>query len=174
MSAFDGQADLLATLIASTAQFQTVTGTATVDAAKAKIALHEAKDKTTAAELRLTYPRAIVGDGGPIERVRVGTGTWQGTGSLFLGFEFEAPADKTTTRSQRAWFLEKVSSIMRQAEVIADSRATPTGYSTSHLHIRGYKRVAGPHYVQPSERAQPSDTQNLLRVLWVIEFEVMY
>jgi hypothetical protein len=97
-----------------------------------------------------------------------------GAGSLFLSFEFETPTDKITTKAQRAWFLEKTSAIMREAEVIADSRATPSGYSTSHLQFRKYKRTFGPNYIQPSEREQPEDTENPLRVLWVMEFEIEY
>jgi hypothetical protein len=178
MSAFDGQADLLATLIASCAEFQSVVGASgatAVTQAKDKIAIHEALDKDTPLAPRITYPRAIIADGGVIERQMVGTAIpLSGTGSLYLGFEFEAPADKTTTKSQRAWFLSKVSTIMREAEVLVTSRATPAGYSTSHLQIRSYKRTAGPMYVQPSERAQPTHTDNRLRVLWVIEFEVIY
>lgn len=174
MSAFDGQADLLATLIASTATFQSVTGTSTVPAAKNKVGLHEALDEDDETAPQILYPRAIIADGGIIERMRVGTGTWMGSGSMFLSFEFEAPTDKTTTKAQRAWFLEKTSAIMREAEVIADSRATPTGYTTSHLHIRKYKRTAGPSYIQVSEREQPPDTDNPLRVLWAIEVEIEY
>lgn len=174
MSAFDGQADLLATLYASTATFQSVTGTNTVPTAKAKIAIHEALDEGDETAPKIPYPRAIIADGGVIERARVGTGTWMGAGSLFLSFEFEAPTDKITTNAQRAWFLEKTSAIMREAEVIADSRVTPSGYSTSHLHIRKYRRTYGPQYIQPSMREQPEDTANPLRVLWAIEFEVEY
>ncbi len=177
MSAFDGQADLLATLIASCATFQSVVGASgatAVTQAKDKIGLHEALDEDDETAAAINYPRAIIADGGVISRMRVGTGTWMGTGSLFLSFEFEAPTDKQTTKSQRTWFLEKTSAIMREAEVIADSRAAPTGYSTSHLHIRQYKRTFGPNYIQPGEREQPEDTQNPLRVLWVMEFEIEY
>lgn len=174
MSAFDGQADLLATLVASCATYQSVTGTSTVLSAKNTIGIHEALDETDETAPKIVYPRAVIADGGIISRLRVGTGTWMGTGSLFLSFEFEAPTDKVTTKAQRAWFLEKTSAIMREAEVIADSRATPTGYTTSHLHIRAYKRTFGPNYIQPSDREQPEDTTNQPRVLWVIEFEIEY
>lgn len=174
MSVFDGQSDLLRTLIASCATFQTVTGQSTVAAAKTRCVAHEALDETNESATAVPYPRAIVADGGVIERDCVGTSTWRGVGSLWLVFQFAAPADKTTTLAQREWFTTKTSTIMREAEVIADSRATPSGYSTSHLRIRRYRRTTGPQYVQPIEREQPDETANPLGPLWEIEFEVEY
>ena len=170
MSAFDGQMDLLATLIASTAEFQSTTSASTVALAKDRIGYHESADE----ENPIKYPRATIADGGVIERVKTSTGSWRGTGSLFLSFEFPAPTNKVTVEQQREWFLTKVSTIMRQAEVIGDSRATPTGYSTSHLMIRSYRRLNGPFALQPSERDLPEDTDSPLRPLWAIEFEVEY
>ena len=174
MSAFDGQADLLATLIASTATFQSVTGMSTVATAKERIALPEALDDDTAEAHAVPYPRAIITDGSLIERRSAATGTWRGTGSLFLAFEFEAPPDKRTELTQRAWFLNKVSTLLREAEVISDSRATPSGYSSTHLVLRSYRRVAGPFVVAPARREQPDDSEAELRPLWAIEFEVEY
>lgn len=170
MSAFDGQMDLLATLIASTAQFQTITATSTVALAKDRIGYHEAAD----GDAPIKYPRAVISDGGVIERVKTSTGSWRGTGSLFLSFEFPAPTTKTTVELQREWFLSQVSTIMRQAEVIGDSRATPSGYSNSHLMIRAYRRLNGPFALQPSERDLGEETENELQPLWVVEFEVEY
>lgn len=170
MSAFDGQMDLLATLIASTAKFQSLTGTATVAAAKERIGSHEAADGPDGVPL----PRAIIADGGTVERIKTSTGSWRGSGSLFLTFEASAPSDKKTVEQQREWFVAAVSTLMRQAEVIADSRATPSGYSSSHLMIRQYRRTNGPHYYQPAIIEAPEDTQNPVLPVWVMEFEVEY
>jgi hypothetical protein len=172
VSVFDGQADLLATLIASSATFQTLTGTATVAAAKAKIGIHEAFDDTIGSDAAITYPRAIVADGGIVERELVGTANRKGTGSLFLSFEFESPADKTTILLQRTWFVGQVSTIMREAEVISDSRATPSGYTSTHILIRRYRRTFGPQVVLQCDRDQTTNDSG--RNLWAMEFEIEY
>lgn len=174
MSAFDGQADLLATLIASSATFRTLTATSTVAAAKDRIAIHEAEDEDSSTEKQMPYPRAVISDGGLIERENVGTGTWKGTGSLFLAFEFEAPPSKQSVKQQRAWFVGQVSSIMRESEVVSDSRATPSGYTTTHLVVRRYRRTAGPLVVLPSDREHDDASQAQLRPLWAVEFEIEY
>jgi hypothetical protein len=161
VSAFDAQADLMRVLIASCSTFQTVTGLSTVALAKARVAEHQALDEEDEASPIVEYPRCI------------GTATWGGTGSLLLVFQFEAPSDKASTLAQREWFVGKVSAIMREAEVIAASRATPSGYDTSHLHIKAYRRTAGPYALPP--RLVDQDAEDVpVRPLWEMEFEVEY
>jgi hypothetical protein len=173
VSAFDAQADLMRVLIASCSTFQTVTGLSTVALAKARVAEHQALDEEDEASPIVEYPRCIVADGGVIERRVMGTATWGGTGSLLLVFQFEAPSDKASTLAQREWFVGKVSAIMREAEVIAASRATPSGYDTSHLHIKAYRRTAGPYALPP--RLVDQDAEDVpVRPLWEMEFEVEY
>ena len=172
MSIFDGQADLLATLIASTALFQALTETVEVAAAKLKIGLHESADEGAG---EITFPRATIYEGGPVERQKIGTGVWRGSGSLFLLFEIEVPlANATSLQAQREYFVTKVATIMRQAEVIADSRATPTGYSTSHLQMKRYTKSSGPDYVLASKREKKSPAGTPDLTLWQMEFEVEY
>jgi hypothetical protein len=171
MSVFDGQSDLLATLVASSTTFRTLVNESTVALAKNHIGIFEAEDETTATETAIAYPRAIIADGGIVERELVGTATRKGSGSLFLAFEFEAPSDKTTVLLQRTWFVGQVSTIIREMEVVSDSRATPSGYSTSHLLVRKIRRSAGPLIVPQSDREQ---TTTALRPLWAMEFEVEY
>ncbi len=173
MSAFDEQLDLLRVLVASSSTFQTLTGSATVAAAKMRVAGHEALDDEYDGEIVTQYPRAIVSDGGVIQRERQGTGCWGGNGSLFLLFQITTPTDKVSSLSQREWFVDKASSIMREMEVIADSRAAPSGYSTSHLYIHRYRRTAGPNAVPAVDR-EHEESNTPQPPLWEMEFEVEF
>ena len=169
MSIFAGQADLLAELFAATAKWKTITQTTTAADAKRKIAIHEAEDR---GQPKLSYPRIVIYDGGTIERNKLATSTWGGRGSLIATFEIElTKTHGLTAAAQRATFSQLISDLWREAEVISDSRAAPSGYSTSHLQITTYRRSEGPQYVPPTERG-PQD--GVLKTLWQMEFEVEY
>ena len=171
MSIFNGQADLLAELVAASSTFQTLTGTASVAAAKVFVKIAEAFDETMGSDTVLAYPRAIIADGGIVSRRKVDIGQMSGRGSLFLSFEIEIPTgNQTTILTQRTYFLDRVSAIISEMEVVSMSRATPSGYSTSHLQMQEINRVNGPGYVPIDEREQTGT----YAPLWVMEFEIIY
>lgn len=172
MTIFGGQADLLATLFAYTATFKALVGVTTVDAAKTRIGLHQSDDEGCD---RIEYPRITIFEGGTLASEKVGTSSWRGTGSLFALFEIEVPTTfATSIPAQRSYFTAKVSAIIREAQVIADSRATPSGYSTSHLQIRRFSRVEGPGYVPAVKREQNAPGVAPDQPLWQMEFEIEY
>ena len=175
MSAFSPQADLLAVLVASSATFQAIVSAGTVAEARASVAIPVAFDEEQGDDQPLAYPRAIITDGGVINRKAVGVGARSGTGSLFLAFEVTIPQESQgTVYARRAYFMAKVSAIIQEMEAVSDSRATPSGYTTSHLQIKEINRVNGPGEIPIDEREQPADDENPLDPLWVIEFEVTY
>jgi hypothetical protein len=172
MAIFDGQADLLATLFASTATFQSITGTTTVAAAKARIGLHQSADEGVT---NIAYPRITIFEGGTVESEKAGTGVWRGRGSLFALFEIEIPAaSAVSVQTQRACITSKISAIIREAQVIADSRATPTGYTTSHLQVRRFVRTSGPDFVRQIDREQNAPGDAAPQPLWEMEWEIEY
>lgn len=175
-AAFDGQADLLQELVAASATFQTLTGESTVAATKKHVALAEAEDEDpdeSTQPQRLDYPRAIVSDGGIVEIESVSMSDSRGSGSLFLSFEFEIPiGSRSTMAIKRAWFVTKVSAVIQEMWVVSKSRATPTGYSTSHLQILRTTRVNGPGEI-PQDAVEPNEDGSP-RFIWVMEFEVTY
>lgn len=169
MSIFDEQADLLAELFAATATWQTITRTSTAADAKRKIGIHEVENQ---GQRKLDYPRIVIYDGGTIEREKLATATWGGRGSLIATFEIElTKTHGLRAEEQRSHFVTLLSDLWREAEVISDSRAAPSGYSVSHLQVRRYRRTEGPHYVAPTEVAVQ---QGVLKTLWQMEFEVEY
>lgn len=137
MSTTDYQADLLKVLIASTATFQSVTGTGSVAAARARIIIGEATDEghdDSDPQKPMRFPRAIITRAGKSTTV-VGTGTYSRGGELLVLFQFRAPIANTIAE-QEAWFTAVTHDIEDEAMTISVSRATPSGYSTSHLQIR--------------------------------------
>lgn len=137
MSTTDYQADLLKVLIASTATFQSVTGTATVAAAKNRIVIGEATDEghdDSDPQKPLKFPRAVITRAAKSTAL-VGTATYARGGELLVLFQFRAPIANTITE-QEAWFSAVTDDIEEEAMTISVSRATPSGYSTSHLQIR--------------------------------------
>ncbi len=172
---FDAQADLLQELVAASTTFQTLTGESTVAATKKHTALAEAMDEDedeSNQPQKLAYPRAIVADGGIVSLKRISISDSVGSGSLFLSFEIEIPAGYRTMATKRAWFVGKVSAIVQEMLAASISRATPSGYSTSHLQIIEMNRVNGPgeygqNEVEPNDDGSP-------RFIWAMEFEVTY
>jgi hypothetical protein len=172
----DGQADLLQELVAASATFRTLTGESTVAAAKKHVALAEAQDEDddeSSQPQKLDYPRAIVSDGGIVDIESTSFSDTRGTGSLFLSFEFEVPkANRGSMATKRTWFVTKVSTIIEEMWTVSKSRATPSGYSTSHLQLLRTTRVNGPgeygqDEVEPHEDGSP-------RFIWAMEYEVTY
>ena len=172
MTIFNGQADLLAELVAASATWQTLTGTATVAAAKAFVKIAAAFDETQGSDTAQAIPRAIIADGGIISRKKVSIGQYEGSGGLFLSFEIGIPsASQTTLLTRRTYFLDRISAIISEMEVISASRAAPSGYSTSHIQIKEIHRVNGPGEYEIAQKEQNSDTYV---PVWAIEFEITY
>ncbi len=175
MSTTDVQADLLAALIASTATFQSVTNTASMASARVRIAIGEATDEghdDSDGQTPLDLPRAVVTRASERTSV-VGTATYAGSGELLVLFEFRAPGSKVTQNEQEAWFTAATSDIVREAFTLSVSRASPTGYSTSHLQIRSAE-MSDVSYLRPGLDQQPDENETRPRLRWQREWRVEY
>ena len=175
MSTTDVQADLLAALIASTATFQSVTGTASMAAARVRIAVGEATDdghEDSDGQTPLDLPRAVVTRSSKSVSV-VGTATFAGTGELLVLFEFRAPGSKATQNEQEAWFTAATDDIVSEGMTLSVSRASPSGYSTSHLQIRS-SDLSDVSYLRPGLDQQPEENETRPRLRWQREWRVSY
>lgn len=140
---------MLEVLLAHSSTFQALTGAANAAAALAFIRQSQAEDRGADA---LDYPRAIV-EAVEESSEQAGTGTRRRRGALLLSFEAEVPpAHDDTVELQRTWFLDQVRSIQADMEAISDSRATPSGYTHSHLQIKQMTWDVEPFQVPLSER----------------------
>lgn len=175
MSTTDYQADLLAVLIASTATFQSVTGTATAAAAKKCIAIGDATDfghDDADGQKPLRYPRAVITRSRK-SRSLVGTATYAATGELLVLFEFRPPQEHATQNQQEAWFTAATDDIADEAWTLSVSRATPSGYSTSHLQIRNAD-MSDINYTHPRADDLPDDNEPDKQPLFDREWRVEY
>lgn len=162
--------EMLEVLLAHSSTFQTLVGAANAAAALAYIRQVQAED-TGAAEL--VYPRAIVSE---IEEESelVGTATWRRRGALLLSLEAEIPAaSDDTVEMQRDWFLERVRNIQSEMETASASRATPSGYSHSHLQVRKCSWAVEPFLVPLADR-EDVDVEAVVnrQPLWACQWRV--
>ena len=177
-TSFDTQADLLQELVSASSTFQTLCGESTVAATKKHTALAQAEDEDddeSNTPQKLGYPRAIVADGGIVDIESISMSDCRGTGSLFLSFEFEIPkASRTSMAVKRAWFVTKVSAIIQEMWTTSKSRATPSGYTTSHLQLLRTTRVNGPGEYPQDVVDQGDENTTPPGPIWAMEFEVTY
>jgi hypothetical protein len=161
------QAEMLEVLLASTALWQTLCGVATVPLARAFVHREEALETAS-------YPRAIVVEG-PSWLAATGTGQHAGGGQLWLTLGFSVDTTAHATRqARRAWVRDQVITLRQQMLALAQSRATPAGYSVSHLAVRRITLEIPPRELAISE--QPVDVAGDLpqRVIWAAEMSVEY
>jgi hypothetical protein len=159
--------EMLEVLLASSARFRTLVGAADVAAALAFIRQFQAED-TGAAEL--VYPRAIISEEEE-ESELVGTATWRRRGALLLALEVQAT--QATVELQRAWFVALVRAIQSEMETVSASRATPTGYTHSHLVVRRFSWAVPPFLVAQCDREDIDDeAEELPDPLWACQWRV--
>lgn len=136
--------ELLANLVASSATFQSLTGTASEAAALAKVHFPFADDEATSGTEHAPAPRAIIEPGDDYETNQVGIGDWAARGTLILSLELRLPTTESATtiytdaKNELLWFLNKVGAIL--AEMQANKYTNPATY----LNAIGFRLLAGP------------------------------
>lgn len=159
---------MLEVLLASSATWQSITNTASVADAREFIHLGEGDNDAK-------YPRAVIGDLS-LTSTAVATGQSSGRGRLYLAFYIKVDISTYRTReARRAWVRSKLGDIRQEMEVVSFSRATPAGYSISHLVLRSIDQMFIPPYERPARDSDiDSDSDIPTHAVWQSEWEVEY
>lgn len=166
------QGEMLAVLLATTAAWQALTGTGTVAAALAFTHQFQAED--AGAQLA-PYPRAVISETEEERRIHA-TASFTGGGAMLLGIEALVPdAQATSVQTERDWFVDQIRTLREQMLVLSASRATPAGYTHSHLQVRNIGWAVEPFRVDIEEREdQELATTTARKPLWAVQFRVEY
>ncbi|MDQ3288918.1 MAG: hypothetical protein M3Q42_11810 [Pseudomonadota bacterium] len=166
-------AELVALLLASTAKWQELTGTATYLLALAYIHQFQ-EDEDADAPVR---PRAIVQQTERSRRI-VGTGTWAGEGACLLSLELEytepTPLAPATTGGQQTWFMLQVNTLEEQMRAISASRVNAPGKTHSHLQIRDIAWSVEPFLIPIADREDEGDDATSRKPCWAVQFRITY
>jgi hypothetical protein len=163
------QEEMCRVLLAYSSTWQDLLGAASPDEALLKTKAYQAED---AGDEPVTYPRAIIE---AIEKERK-TGSFGGRGALLISFEIEPPDDQCdSVETQRKWVVDTLNAIDDEIRTISYSRATPTGYDTSHLYLRSTAWSVEPFRVPDSEREDiDPESQTPPKPLWAHQLRIEY
>jgi hypothetical protein len=127
MSVVD-HAEMLEVLLAYTANWQTLTSTASPALARAFV--HQYECDNTA-----NYPRAtVLRDRDHLEPD--GFNQTRGGGSLGLRIDLVVSALLTTRKLRDAWVHQQIRTLVKEMLALSVGRSTPSGYSVTHLVVK--------------------------------------
>lgn len=156
-------AEMLEVLLASTATWQAVTGTATLALARAYVDIYERLESAG-------YPRALIQDD-PLWGNPVATGTGSGGGALSLSFWVKPDLAVYTSReARRTWLRGQLADIKNEMEVLSYGRTTPAGYTNSHLLVKRITWSCPPFELRAHET--PVAAATAAPIVWGSEFLV--
>jgi hypothetical protein len=168
--------ELVGLLLASSAQWQTLTAAADATAALAFIHVYELEEDDTrpsddADVARDPFPRACVIETQNTSQ-RAALDLESRSGTLSLVIELEPPADKVGRKTQFTWFRNAAITLRSEMLATSLSRATAPGKSHTHLYVKQMTFEIEPHHVPALERAIDEDEAAAPAALWRIVFRI--
>lgn len=165
--------EMAGVLLAYSSTWQALVGAATPNEALEFIQQYQAEDR---GEDIAPYPRAIVQESEESRGVKGTASKAGGSGALLVSIECEVPdAHVASVSAQRAWFVDQIRNIQNDMLVTSISRATPTGYTHSHLQVREISWAVEPFLLPIADR-QDLDVEDdtPLAPLWLVQLRVEY